>query len=177
MNNMKDFVIVNRDNSRALCAEVFANKAEYQGYTCSVNALRNHVGNLAQLDYASTAKTSPEYVNEMNLAFAALRSCYKAFTAGTDSNLKPSMEDMDTLKAIVCEYKANGNKMDGKDFQPKSVTVFRKSFENFVSDRLTGRCGKTAKEMDAEREAKKAARRMARKAEAEAKAKTEEKAA
>ena len=177
MNSMKDYIIVNRDNSRPLCADVFANKAEYDGYICTVNALRNHVGNLAQLDYKSTEKTSPEYVNEQNLAFSALRSCYKCFTIGSDSKLKPCTDDMDTLKAIACEYKANGDKMDGKDFQPKSIAKFRKAFENFVSDRLTGRCGKTAEEIDAEREAKKAARRMARQAEKENKAKEEAKKA
>ena len=168
MNTLNNYVIVNRSNSRPLPEVAFLAKAEYKGYVLTVNALRNNVSKLCRLEYAgATTKETELYTN---LSYEALRACYRVFSDKESGfKLKPSETDMEAIKAFACEFKGEKGSTDGKDFQAKSLPMFRKAFENFVSDRITGRVGKTAEQIDAERKAKADARRLERNAEADKK--------
>lgn len=175
--NLKELVVINRDNSRAMSKEAFGCEAEYKGYICAVNTLRKYASKICQLEYIQAPEV--EVKPCVDGAFDALRACYRVFNGkDKDNMIKPCADDLKTIKSIVMEFHRNGGKEDGKDYQATSETKFRKAFECFVSDRLTGRVGKTATQIEAERKAKNEARRAARavaKAEAESKETEEEK--
>jgi hypothetical protein len=174
MNTLNTLVVVNRSRSVAVSKDVFG--PEFAGYKCSLTALRNNITRLCQLERSGADATDALLVREYtDNAYAALRSCYRVFSdPAHDFKLKPCAADLEAIKAICCETRKLSKDADGRDFVAKSENRFRKDFEDFVADRITGRLGKTAEEIDAERKAKADARRAERQA---AKAAAEKKAA
>lgn len=173
MNELNAFAVVNKSSSRAIPACVFSSKGMYDAYTSTINALRNSLDRLQRLEYVGA--TTAETTERTSECYEALRACYKWFSDKESGlKLKPCETDLEALKAIARENtKADG--VEGKTSVAKSLTKFRKAFEDFTADRINSQLSKSAAEIDSEKQAKADARRAKRQAEIAGKKAQEEK--
>jgi len=148
MGTLNTTIISNRTNTSALKAINFTDVQEFSNWKNAVEKLRLEVSTYA---VANRENASNEVLTEcVNTVFSAYKIVLSAFTdKSLGDKVKCQGSDFNTLLTFIGANRKEKNSEIGKQFLPVSTTVFRKSIEDFISDRLTSAKCKTAEEIEA----------------------------
>ena len=168
MKNLKNAIVNNRKETKALSILAFESKEQYATYRNTIEKLR-----LTLSDFVAKNRDglTDKKVEEMKNQIFPLYKNVLAMFEDIGGKVKCQASDFNSLIAIsTVDRKAY--KGDKKETLPVSTNVFRKNLENFIADRVTETKAKTAFEIEQERKARNQAKKEQKKAE-KAKAKAE----
>lgn len=167
MKNLKNAIVNNRKETKAINALSFTDKKEYALYCNTIEELRLK---LSEFVAKNRDGLTDKKVEEMKNEVFPLYKNVLAMFEDMGGKVKCQASDFNSLIAIsTTDRKAY--KGDKKETLPVSKNVFRKNLENFIADRVTETKAKTAFEIEQERKARNQAKREAKKAEKKSKAK------
>ena len=167
MKNLKNAIVNNRKETKAINALSFIDKKEYASYCNAIEELRLKLSEfIAKNRDGLTDKKVEEMKNEVFPLYKNVLAMFEDM----GGKVKCQASDFNSLIAIsTADRKAY--KGDKKETLPVSKNVFRKNLENFIADRVTETKAKTAFEIEQERKARNQAKREAKKAEKKAQVK------
>ena len=167
MKNLKNAIVNNRKETKAINVSSFTDKKEYASYCNIIEELRLK---LSEFVAKNRDGLTDKKVEEMKNEIFPLYKNVLAMFEDMGGKVKCQASDFNSLIAIsTADRKAY--KSDKKETLPVSKNVFRKNLENFIADRITETKAKTAFEIEQERKARNQAKREAKKAEKKAQAK------
>lgn len=167
MKTLKSLIIENRKNTKPLNLEAFENnKEKFANWKQQVENLRLAVSNYAVAIRTNNLEVLADLENEVYSVYKIVLANFTNKSLNEKLSCKTS--DIEAMLTFIGINRKVKNSENGKQFLPASAITFRKSLEDFISDRFTNAICLSAQEIEAIREFNKTMKKAKRKAEKEA---------